>query len=485
MSKFIKTRKIYLLLTVILAFSVLGFAAFAEATSQAILLNESFENGNKGEFDDERVGSGDSLTYTTAREYEGSYILKAATDTSGDRAAVWKRVYGQTDLHLQCYARWTKLPSVGKRHSIIQLYDNTHSKVARLALENHHGTYKIRVRNGAGGGTIYRSNGISVSTGTWYRFALRVKLGNTDGELEAWFEDVKVINEADLCTVNGPVHMDQHKYGYVYFGICFSKEAHDVYIDSCSISGEDIDAGGGSGNGNGGYVDESVIWGTHSDQSSLSFEDWTKGGGTVRTTPGYSKLSYVDFNGETWVKAKVIDDSYPKRLRAQLSRWGDVGQQADAWYGWTFYVPSSFRTKSFHNWCNIGSLHEGGYGGFYSFHIMPDGMIQIRQRKERPYGSGNFESLHHDTGIPVPRDRAFTVIVHLRATVDGVLDVWLDGTRILHLKGDQRAGSDSTRVGPSILTGVSQGPGNGEHYILFKDVVCATTREKVETWLKG
>jgi hypothetical protein len=49
-----------------------------------------------------------------------------------------------------------------------------------------------------------------------------------------------------------------------YFGICFSKEAHDGYIDSCSISGEDVDDGKGSRNGNDDDVDDLIVWGIHS-----------------------------------------------------------------------------------------------------------------------------------------------------------------------------------------------------------------------------
>lgn len=223
-----------------------------------------------------------------------------------------------------------------------------------------------------------------------------------------------------------------------------------------------------------------IYFGTHQGRPDLN--DWSR----QNSIPGppYTNLTVIEFEGEYWGFSEVTDDTYTDRLRAQVVRYG-LDQLTEAWFGWKFYVPSEFTVPTT-GFCNIGSLHQRTIGSFYSLHIRREGTLQIRTGLETPWGSGVIQSGDdriRKSNIPLPRDRPFNVMVHLRALIDGILEVWIDGRKELTYPRDMRSSMGNVEPGPTMRAGLGQAANAGVHWMLFKDCVCASTMEEVEDWL--
>lgn len=218
-----------------------------------------------------------------------------------------------------------------------------------------------------------------------------------------------------------------------------------------------------------------VFWGIHEPTNNLA--EWNVKHVTDNLPD--AGITVVDFQGERWVRSEIFDNT--EKTRADVARYDDVRDELDAWWGWKLYFPSDFESNS-NDHCTVAQLHaRADAGKFMTLTVSQEGTFEIITDLNK------IPKITLAEGIPIITGRPFNLVVHLIIAEDGLLDVWIDGEWVLHYTRDFRvtAGDPNKRDGASIMVGLYQGAGVGEHYMLFRDVVCATTKEKVLEFLNS
>ena len=224
--------------------------------------------------------------------------------------------------------------------------------------------------------------------------------------------------------------------------------------------------------------------------------DFTKGGwgGTLQHKPPSSVLSDVTLGENKWIRSEIVDPavSYTgtRVTRAQALRWADnenkqrLDEYTDVYAGVRIYLPPDFDVPddtSSNHWCLIYQLHEqGGDGIFMGLLVNRDGTFKIGHSKVI---DGRLTGYTIATGIPGIYGRSFTVITHVRATQNGVVEVWIDGVKVAEDFGDHRASDEGAKPGPFLSVGLYQNVNSNSKYMLFRDAVVASSYQDVALYL--
>jgi len=226
-----------------------------------------------------------------------------------------------------------------------------------------------------------------------------------------------------------------------------------------------------------------------------ALNDFTKGGDLQYNSP-YSVLSEVTQSGSDWIQSEIVDPtrSYTGAsvTRAQALRWADneneqrLDDYTDVYSGVRIYLPSDFDVPddpSSNHWCLIYQLHEqGGDGIFMALLVNRDGTFKIGHSKVE---DGRLVGYTIADDIPGIYGRSFTVIAHVRSTVDGIVEVWIDGVKVAQDVGDHSASDPGAKPGPFFSVGLYQNVDSNSKYMLFRDGVMASTYQDIETYLSS
>jgi len=225
------------------------------------------------------------------------------------------------------------------------------------------------------------------------------------------------------------------------------------------------------------------------------------GGGLVQDDPPYSTLTLESFLGRTWLKAHVVDPTYPSdpstdcKCRAEVSRSDNYPgsgsfreDDSDLYYGLRTYLPSDFYTiygtDCWPQGCCLFQLKEHGTWGVAFYVQYSNQEVRWKYRKY-DYSISEFVTTTYEY-YDLIRGRPFTHIYHLNCVEDGQFELWYDGDKIVDDSGDYRMcptdvadGYANHRFKCGLYTGLNQ----NAKYVYHTDIVIATTKSDVDDFL--
>lgn len=177
--------------------------------------------------------AGCTVTCDTTRAVKGLTALKCLTDGASKNAYIYEDGYALDEAYFRFYYNMDALPADGKIFYLLYLYDAAPVAVIYAMIRNVSGVYTFRIRNAIAGANYNYT--ISIAADEWHCFEFRVKRGDADGIVQAWYDDVLVINRVNVDTNNAG-----NQYEDFQIGNRGNSEASTVYIDEVVIAEEKI-----------------------------------------------------------------------------------------------------------------------------------------------------------------------------------------------------------------------------------------------------
>lgn len=198
-----------------------------------LLLDEGFEAGDKGEFDDTVVTAGEALTFSREATIHGNYSVLCETAGGPDQYAVVRKFLGGLSVvYTRGYFRIDSglpLPAEGNRVNFIIYWYAGNVAVCKV---NGVDQFQLRVYNPATRGWVVVNSGVAAEVGRVYC----VEFAWVAGEVAQLYLDGRLVAEQSLVGLNSNV-VDDVRFG---LGVTTGANALSVSADSAKIADEYI-----------------------------------------------------------------------------------------------------------------------------------------------------------------------------------------------------------------------------------------------------
>jgi hypothetical protein len=182
------------------------------------------------------------------------------------------------------------------------------------------------------------------------------------------------------------------------------------------------------------------------------------------------------FKGNYASRAEIVTPPSSGVSHAKALRWNPIADITEAYYGVALYLSPGF-TIPRGGWANIAQIHEMKSTGLALQYLAvirgSDGTPHLRLRSQDNAGG------YHDYGvdIPAPRGEWFTVVFHVRHTIDGQLKLWINNQLIGNVMGDFSNTDPVTHVAGFFDAGLYQNYICPAQYVIFDEMIVASTLE--------